>query len=61
VKPDRGQSDIITAWRRRPTLCGGTSIFSSRRDDSLAIGAMRAAGVDDLGYGDPIAWERTLK
>jgi hypothetical protein len=25
---------------------------------SLAIGALRAAGVDDLGYGDPISWER---
>lgn len=31
--------------------------FSAHRRE-LAIGALRSLGVKDLGYGDPIAWER---
>ena len=43
----------------RGALAHVVTISAYRR--SLAIGAMRAAGVDDLGYGDPIDWERSLK
>lgn len=31
--------------------------FSAHRRE-LAIGAMRSLGIQDLGYGDPIEWER---
>jgi AraC family transcriptional regulator len=43
----------------RGALAHVVTISAYRR--SLAIGAMRAAGVEDLGYGDPLEWERTLK
>ena len=33
--------------------------FSAYRRE-VAIGALRRAGIDDLGFGDPIAWERSL-
>ena len=33
--------------------------FSAHRRE-LAIGALRSLGVADLGYGDPIEWERRL-
>jgi len=40
----------------RGALAHVVTISAYRR--SLAIGAFRAAGVEDLGYGDPISWER---
>jgi len=72
VKRDR-RRDIIAAWRKPPTPCGGTWISSSTPSTKKSAattlraartspgGAMRAAGVDGVGYGDPIDRERTLK
>jgi AraC family transcriptional regulator len=40
----------------RGALAHVVTISAYRR--ALAIGALRAAGVDDLGYGDPNRWER---
>ena len=40
----------------RGALAHVVTISAYRR--ALAIGALRAAGIDDIGYGDPIAWER---
>jgi len=46
-------------YRSRGALAHVVTISAYRR--SLAIGAMRAAGVGDLGYGDPISWERARR
>jgi transcriptional regulator GlxA family with amidase domain len=37
------------------------SRFHFDRVVRAAVAVRSAAGVDDLGYGDPIAWERALK
>jgi hypothetical protein len=52
------------------TLCDPPETFSFRGAlahvvtisayrHALAIGAMRALSVDDLGYGDPLSWKRS--